>query len=170
MHGSRRVYESEWMNVDLDDVEVPDGPRFEHHVLRLPYPSVGAVVTDDDRVLLMWRHRFATGKWGWEIPAGRCEADEEPQDTVVREVEEETGYRISVTEPLVTFHPLSGLSSHTTHVFHGTKAVRTGEPDPMEADRVDWVPAKEIRPFIQKGLISDGITLAALTTYLLLQA
>ncbi len=170
VHGTRRVYESAWVSVDLDDVEPPNEARFEHHVVRMPFPSTGAVVIDDGRVLLMWRHRFATNAWGWEIPAGRCEENEEPHMSAIREVEEETGYLITEIEPLVTFNPLSGVSSHTTHIFAGTRATKTGEHDPTEADRVEWVPLDEIRNLVRKGLIVDGISLAALTTYLTLRA
>ena len=34
VHGERYVYDSDWMSMALVDVEVPDGPRFEHHVVR----------------------------------------------------------------------------------------------------------------------------------------
>ncbi|NKE62303.1 NUDIX hydrolase [Lentzea sp. PSKA42] len=168
VHGTRRIYESEWMSVDLDDVEVPQGARFEHHVVRLPHPSTAVVVVDNDNVLLMWRHRFTTDAWGWEIPAGRAEANETVETAAIRETEEETGYKVSV-EPLVTINPLNGLSSHTTHIFVGTEAVKTGEPDPAEAARIEWVPLNEIPAYIRKGLVPCGITLAALTTYLTLR-
>lgn len=169
VHGTRRIYESAWMSVDLDDVEIPDGERFEHHVVRLPHSSTAVVVVDNDEVLLMWRHRFTTDAWGWEIPAGRGEANETAESTAVRETAEETGYQVRV-EPLVTINPLNGISSHTTHIFVGTHPVKIGEPDPAEAARVEWVPLDEIPALIRKGLIPCGITLAALTTYLTLRA
>jgi hypothetical protein len=71
VHGHRDVYASDWVRVSLDDVEIPGGDRFEHHVVHFPRASVTAVVTDEaGAVLLLWRHRFITGTWGWEIPAG----------------------------------------------------------------------------------------------------
>lgn len=169
VHGTRRIYESEWMSVDLDDVEIPEGERFEHHVLRLPYPSTAVVVVDDGRVLLMWRHRFATDAWGWEIPAGRLEEGETAEVAAIRETVEETGYKVSV-EPLVSIHPMNGISSHTTHIFVGSEAEKIGEHDPAEAAKVEWVPLDEIPAMIRKGLIPCGITLAGLTTYLTLKA
>jgi 8-oxo-dGTP pyrophosphatase MutT (NUDIX family) len=168
VHGTRRMYDSEWMSVDLDDVEIPDGERFEHHVVRLPYPSTAVVVVEDDAVLMMWRHRFTTDRWGWEIPAGRCEEGETAEISAIRETEEETGYKVSV-EPLVTINPMNGISSHETHIFVGSGPVRTGEPDPAEAAKVEWLPLNEIPALIRKGLVPCGITLAALTTYLTLR-
>ena len=71
VHGERRLYDSEWMRLVLVDVEVPGVERFDHHVVRYPQPASGTVVHDPDRgVLLLWRHRFITDTWGWEIPAG----------------------------------------------------------------------------------------------------
>lgn len=32
--GERRIYENRWVNLDLVDVESPDGSRFEHQVVR----------------------------------------------------------------------------------------------------------------------------------------
>jgi hypothetical protein len=60
VHGRRTLYESDWVNVTLEDVELPGGRRLEHHVLRMPRESVAVVVFDEAaaRVLLLWRHRF----------------------------------------------------------------------------------------------------------------
>jgi len=44
-------------------------------------------------VLLLWRHRFITVTWGWEIPVGRAEPGGSPAQAAAREVEEETGWR-----------------------------------------------------------------------------
>ena len=51
VHGRRTVYESEWVNVTLEDVELPGGRRLEHHVLRMPRQSVAVVVFDQDTPL-----------------------------------------------------------------------------------------------------------------------
>jgi hypothetical protein len=71
VHGERPIYESEWLRLVLTDVEIPGGERFEHHVVRVPNQAAGTVVRDEQRgVLLLWRHRFITDTWGYEIPAG----------------------------------------------------------------------------------------------------
>src|SRR5215813_2025705 len=94
VHGREAMYESDWVNVYLDDVELPDGKRLKHHVVTMPRPSVGAVVVDDqDRTLLIWRHRYITDRWGWEVPAGWVDPGEDRDDAVRREIEEETGWR-----------------------------------------------------------------------------
>jgi hypothetical protein len=36
VHGEPQIYAGRWMEVSLVDVELPDGERFEHHIVRLP--------------------------------------------------------------------------------------------------------------------------------------
>lgn len=165
-HGTRRVYASPWVNLDLDDVEIPGGSRFDHHVVRFPRPSVGVVVLRSDEVLLLWRHRFATDRWGWEIPAGWAEPGEDLAEAAAREALEETGYRVADLSPLTTYTPLSGISSQVYQLFVGTGVSRVGDPEAAEADRVEWMPLTEVKRLMRAGRISDGPSLTALAFYL----
>ena len=59
----------------------------------MPNQAAGTIVRDPDRgVLLLWRHRFITDTWGWEIPAGRIDPGETPEQAAARETLEETGW------------------------------------------------------------------------------
>jgi NUDIX domain len=83
------LYQDEWLNIRIADVRLPDGRHLAHRVIRLR-PTAGAVVLDDRRhVLLLWRHRFITDSWGWEIPIGRVEDNEAAAAAAARETEEE---------------------------------------------------------------------------------
>lgn len=53
-----------------------------------------AVVRDDGRVLLA--HWNEGGRTGWTLPGGGLEPGEQPEDCVVREVREETGYDVAL--------------------------------------------------------------------------
>src|SRR5512146_1123073 len=111
VHGERTLYDSDWVRLTLVDVEVPDGPRFEHHVVRVPRPAAGAVVYDPERgLLLLWRHRFITDSWGWEVPAGGIDAGETAEQGAAREVLEETGWRPGPLRELAVYHPSNGLN------------------------------------------------------------
>ena len=65
VHSERPVYENPWLDVLMADVELGDGTRFEHHVVRTR-SAASCVVTRTDagreEVLLIWRHRFAIDK------------------------------------------------------------------------------------------------------------
>jgi len=163
VHGERAIYESEWIRLVLTDVEIPEGERFEHHVVRMPQQAAGAVVFDPERgVLLLWRHRFVTDTWGWEIPAGRIDVGETPAEAAARETLEETGWRPGALQPLVRYQPHNGLSDQVFHIFLADGATRVGAPtDPGEAERVEWVPVDRVRRLAKTEEILDGLSLTA---------
>jgi 8-oxo-dGTP pyrophosphatase MutT (NUDIX family) len=128
------------------------------------------VVTDEHRrVLLLWRHRFITDTWGWEIPVGRAEPGEDPAQAAAREVEKETGWCPGPLRPLLKVEPTPGISTSVHHVYSADSATRIGAPeDDFETARVDWVPLDTIPSLISAGEISSGTTLAALL-YIIVQ-
>lgn len=163
-HGERPIYDSEWIRLVLVDVEIPEGDRFDHHVVRFPQAASGTVIHDPDRgVLLLWRHRFITDTWGWEIPAGRIERDETPERAAHREALEETGWSPGPLRRLGSYAPSNGTTDQIFHLFRAEGAEHVGEPtDPTESERVAWVPIPEIRDAIAAGEIFDGLSLTAL--------
>ena len=163
VHGESVIYDSPWVGLRVADVELPDGRRFDHHVVRMPRPAAGVVVTGDHGVLLLWRHRFVTDTWGWEIPAGRIEAGEGIEHGAAREVLEETGWQPGALHPLTTYHPSNGLSDQTFHLFRADGATEVGPPtDWTESERVEWVPVDRLRDEIRAGRVIDGLSLTAL--------
>ena len=163
VHGERSLYESPWVNLRMVDVEVPGGPRFDHHVVRMPQPAAGTVVADPGRgVLLLWRHRFITDTWGWEVPAGRVDAGESPIEAARRETLEETGWQPGELRPLLSYRPVPGTCDQTFHCFLADGASYVGEPaDRSESERVEWVTVDRLRAEIRAGRVSDGLTLVA---------
>ncbi len=172
VHGEETIYESEWVRLALTDVEIPGGERFQHHVVRMPCDASGVVVVDDRRgMLLLWRHRFITDKWGWEIPAGRVDPGETPEAAARREVLEETGWRVEDLRPLVSYQPTNGLSDQVFHLFVAGGATHVGDPtDPGEAERIEWVPLEQVRRLAHDGAIGDGLSLTAVLYALLFEA
>ena len=67
----KTVYENRWFRVNLADVELPDGRHLDHFLIRLRPVAVATVVNEANEVLLLWRHRFITDSWGWELARGR---------------------------------------------------------------------------------------------------
>jgi 8-oxo-dGTP pyrophosphatase MutT (NUDIX family) len=163
VHGERTLYESDWLRLAFADVELPSGERFDHHVIRFPRPASAAVVIDPERgVLLIWRHRFVVDTWGWEVPAGRTDPGESPEEAAVRETTEETGWRPERLRALGAYHPVPGTLYQTFHLFVADGAEQVGEPDEDEVERVEWKPVEEVRALLRDGSITDGLSLVAL--------
>lgn len=171
VHGERDVYRSPWVALTLVDVEVPGGARFDHHVMRSPRAAAGVVIDDDERgVLLLYRHRFITDTWGWEIPAGGVDDGESPAEAASREAVEEVGWRPVGIEPVLSYHPSNGISDQTFHLFRASGAERVGEPtDPAESERIEWLPRAEVLRLVADGEVTDGLSLTALLAVLSLR-
>lgn len=163
IHGSRRIYDNRWVNLDLVDVEPPGVKRFEHHVVRLHHVAITAVIDDQDRVLMLWRYRFVPEQWGWELPGGIVDDGEDPAVTAVRETEEETGWRPAAVEHVVTYQPMIGMVDSPHEVFVGKGATHVGDPsDTEEAGHVAWVPLDEIPGLMREGKLMGSGTIVAL--------
>ncbi len=171
VHGERYLYESDWMSLALVDVEPPGHQRFEHHVLRFPRAASGTIVYDPIRreVLLLWRHRFITDRWGWEVPAGGLDEGETPGEAAVRETVEEAGWRPGTLDLLASYTPMPGGVDQTFHLFLTDDAEHVGDPtDPAEAERVEWVPVAELRAALVDGRIVEGMSVTGLALALAL--
>src|SRR3984957_20331200 len=140
VRGEKTLYQDEWLDIRIADVELPDGRRLEHRLIRTP-PGAGCVTIRDGQVLLLWRHRFITGTWGWEIPLGKIDPGEDPACAASRETEEETGWRPGRLTPLLRGEPSPGISDSVHHVYLARSANHTGPPeDDFESSKIAWVP------------------------------
>ena len=161
--GDTEIYQCPWLQVVTSDVLLPDGTEIDHHVVRMPRPAAGTIIVADDRVLLLYRHRFITDTWGWEIPAGAVDAGETIAQAAIRESLEETGWRPQHVTPVCTFYPANGVLDQSFHIFISNDAEHQGEPtDTNEAVQVSWQPVAEVRAMLASGLISDGLSFGGL--------
>jgi 8-oxo-dGTP pyrophosphatase MutT (NUDIX family)/biotin operon repressor len=163
IHGERDLYDNRWVKLQLWDVQPPGMESFEHHVVTLPRVAVAAVLDDQSRVLMLWRYRFVPQQFGWELPGGIVDEGEDPSQTALREVEEETGWRPKSLERVVTYQPMVGMVDAPHEIFVGHGAEKVGEPtDPEEAGHIEWVPLADVPGLMARGDLMGSGTLVAL--------
>jgi len=139
--GERLVYDSRWVRLGLVDVEAPSGERWEYHVVHLSRIAMALIVNDRDEALMLWRYRFPTDEWGYELLGGLVEEGEDSADAAAREAAEESGWRpVGQPEKLISFEPLPGQLTARVDVYLWREAERIGEPtDTEEVGRLEWV-------------------------------
>jgi 8-oxo-dGTP pyrophosphatase MutT (NUDIX family) len=171
IHGERVVDDSRRAVLSIADVELPDGVRFEQYVLRIPAAAMVIVLDDEERVLMMWRHRFIVDRWVWELPGGYLDPAEDSTTCAAREVEEETGWRPRSMEKLISFQPMVGTIDQENIVYLARGADFTGAaPDINEAERIGWIPLDQIQQHIDNGTIVGAGSVSGLFALLLWKA
>jgi ADP-ribose pyrophosphatase len=162
--GSRREYTGRVINLDIDQVRFPNGKVGELEIIRhsgasAVIPFLGDPGSDDPAILLIRQYRHAADGFIYEIPAGRLETGEPPEQCAVRELREETGCTAEKMEHLYTFYTTPGFTDEKIHLFVATGLVR-GE-SALEADEfVEIVPTQmsAALKMIKDGTINDAKT------------
>ena len=161
--GSRRVYEGKIVRLDVDEIERPDGSRATWEVVRHGGSVAVLPVLEDGRVVLIRQYRYGVGEEVWEVPAGRLDPGETPEQAARRELVEEVGLHARKLTPLVTLHTTPGFCDEVIHVFRAT-GLETVPPRPDEDERITahTLELAEARSRLEESPVRDAKTLVAL--------
>lgn len=161
--GHRVIYDGKVLSLHVDEVEEPGGVRAAREVVRQRGSVAALALSADDRVILVRQYRYAVDDALWELPAGRMDPGETPEQAVRRELVEEVGLEAVVVEPLATFYTTPGFCDELMHVFRATE-LRQVPPRPEDDERIEprWFAFDEALAMIERGEIREGKTLVAL--------
>lgn len=90
---------------------------------------------------------------------------EEPETAVLREIEEETGYRAGHLEPMVEYLPLAGISTQHYWTYVASEPQYIQDAIGNETTRVEWIPIREVPKLIRAGQVTDGPSLLMLSYF-----
>lgn len=157
----RTVYTSGWIDMQQVDIRLPDGQVIRDiHLVDYKYPACGVIpIRDDGKILLIDHYRFQTDTRGWEIPAGKIDEGETPEQAAARELQEETGHHTGSLKYLGRYHPSNGSSNQVFHIFVARGVERVGEiQDTNEVMGLKWFSRNEVRELIKRNEILDGLS------------
>jgi ADP-ribose pyrophosphatase len=158
-----RVYSGKVLDLDLDDVEEPGGIRGWREVVRQRGSVAALPVHEDGRVVLVRQYRYAVDEQVWELPAGRIDPGETPEQGARRELEEEVGLRPRSLEPLLVFWTTPGFCDEVMHLFRATELESVPpRPEADESIEAATFTLAEARKMIRRGEVREGKTLVAL--------
>jgi 8-oxo-dGTP diphosphatase len=132
--------------------------------VRLVLVVACALIDADGRVLIAQRPAGKPMAGLWEFPGGKIEAEEKPEDTLIRELAEELG--IAVKEACLA--PLT-FASHAYPEFHLLMPLYVcrrwdGTVRPLEGQQLKWVQPNRLRDYPMPP--ADAPLVAHLTTLL----
>jgi len=164
---SKVIFEGRVVKLRVDMVRTVDGRKSTREVIEHA-PCVAVVAVDDKgNVLLVRQFREALGKELLEIPAGGIDEGEDPEQAVMREMQEETGFRPGRIVRLCGFYTTPGFCDEFLHVYlaTGLEASRLFAEDTPGIEVVR-VPLADVPALLASGKIEDSKTIAGLLFYL----
>ena len=160
---SEMIFEGKLINLRVDTVALP-GERFATREI-VEHPGAVAVVamTVDNKIVMVKQYRKPVEDFLWEIPAGKLEKDELPEDCARRELEEETGYQSELVEHLLSFFTSPGFSNEILHIYIAQNCIQgKAQPDEDEYISSECYSFEELMTMIFNGRIKDSKTIIAI--------
>ena len=159
---SEGVYRGRLINVVRDTVREA-GKTYVREVVRHPGGAAVVAYFGDGTVALVSQYRHPTVRYVLELPAGKLDPGERPEETAARELEEELGVVAGRLEQLSEFYTTPGFCAEKLWVFLATNLSETAsrhEADEIiEAVRLPFARALEM---IASREIEDAKTIIGL--------
>ena len=81
--------------------------------------GVCAVVkTKDNKIKFVRQYRYAFSEFTIEVPAGKIEKGEDPDTTIIRELEEEVGVKVKSIKKIATIYSSPGCFQEKLHLYY----------------------------------------------------
>lgn len=161
---SKVVYDGKVIAVIKDDVEVADGHKSFREVILHSGGVVIAALKDSETILLVKQYRYPLKQTVLELPAGKLEVGENPDDACKRELEEETGYRAKNWKSLGYINTTPGICTEKLYLYLASDLEFVGEhPDEGEIIKCFEFKLSKVFQMINDGTINDAKTICALS-------
>ena len=154
MVSQETVYQGIIVNVRRDKAKLPDGRLTNREVVEHPGGVAIFAMDDQDRVAMVRQYRY---------PMGEMEKGENPRDSGLRELREETGLIPGVFESMGVSYSSPGILAERIYLYFA-KDLKQGPTQPDDGEFVEtvWIPYQELMDMARRGEIVDGKTLAGL--------
>ena len=164
-------YSNRWIEVTEFDVLNPSGNKGIYGVVHFKNYAIGILPLDENRnTYLVGQYRFALNEYSWEIPEGGCSLGEDKLEGAQRELLEETGLKAKHWQHILDMYLSNSVCDEAATIYVAT-GLSQHEALPEETEQliIKKLPFEEAFAMVQRGEITDSITVAAvLQTKLLL--
>lgn len=161
---SKLEYCGKVLKVEKDIVSLSNGSKGFREIIRHPGGVVILAMKDEDTILMVKQFRYAIKKTMLELPAGKLEPGENPDEACKRELKEETGYCAKNWKNLGYIYTTPGICDEKLHLYLATDLEFCGQtPDEDEIIEFSECKLYDIINLIMSGEITDSKTICAIT-------
>lgn len=155
-----KVYEGKILNLRIDTIELPDKKYSKREIIEHPGSVAIITIVDDDSLVLVKQYRKAAEDFMYEIPAGKLEVNEEPKETAIRELREETSYEANKLSYISEFYTSPGYCNEKVHLFLAEDIYEVeADPEPNEFIEKTQIQIDDLIDMVNKGEIIDSKTI-----------
>lgn len=154
---SKILFDHPWARIIVDTLQ-HHGIQQPYFYLASPVEAVATIgLTHQNKIILTRQYRHPVGKIIYDLPAGRLEPGEDPEDGARREFEEETGYYPNHIERLGYYNQFPGTLRAATNLFFAKDLVPTHQNlDAGEELDIQLKDVSEVLSMVLQGEIIDG--------------
>lgn len=159
---TENIFDGRVVKLRIDTVELPNGHEAKREVISHP-GGVGVIALDDDNnVLLVRQFRPGAKDILLEIPAGKLEYGENPEECGKRELLEETGFKSTEFHHLAKFFVTPAYCEEIINVYYAKGLIKEKQDlDEDEFLNVEKIPFKTLFDMVMSGEITDAKTVIA---------
>jgi len=168
---SKVEYDNPWIKVEEHQVIKPRGGEGIYGVVHFKNTAIGIVALDEeDHIWLVGQYRYPLKKYSWEIPEGGGPLEEDSLTAAKRELWEETGLIAADWKVLLEMDLSNSVSDEHSRVFLATGLEKKeASPEDTEVLQLRRIPFEKAVRMVEKGEISDAISVAAILKVQLLK-
>ncbi len=145
------------------------GLEYDFYILEST-PWVNIIpLTPENEVILIRQYRHGIRDLTLEIPGGLVDGQDTPEQTAIRELREETGYKATEMIPLGNVLPNPAIQDNRCYTFLAKNVILAGEQQLDEQEDIEVLrrPFEEIPRLIREGEIDHSLVVAAFFKYFL---
>jgi len=160
---SKDIYQGRIIQLRVDTVQLPSGRTTTREIVEHEDAVCVVPIDENNNVLMVRQYRKAAQLNLLEVPAGGVEAGETPDETVLRELQEEVSVTSGSLRRLSGFWVSPGWATEFMHAYLATDLTPASLPaDDDEYISVERVPLDSIPGLIESGEIQDSKSIASL--------
>lgn len=162
--GERKGFKGKFIDVSTYDIELSNGQKGIREVMHHPGGVVVVAQKDADTILMVKQYRYPIKQVSLELPAGRLDKGDSPDERIIAELEEETGYVAKTWKSLGYIYTTPGICDEKLYLYYATDLeFKKQKPDDGEIIEFFEYKISDVFELIKLGEINDAKTICALT-------